>query len=359
MAYPRHQLLGGDAGHAGGEGGGMVSQVVNPIPGGRADRAARGSPASRQHIAQERLPLRTDEEERIAFGSDMHREVCFEGLNEDLSRARDGWSTSETSSVNVAELIELWDSHIRDWLEGSSNVPEPLARWRTLYRPSSPRCRPVFDAVPEPWIGDLAAAPPAIVLGLNPGHPEVSADDDWHSRAGAIAQEIREAGTYSSWTAHGPFWEPHWQARNQTYWNARRRFLEQWLGRGLASGGVVGFELYPWHSVAWATGAFHPDIDLLDDLVFQPAASAGVTTCFAFGADWFRVLREVEVEITAELVGADADWEGATPSRRVLVARHRRLPMNFVAMKHSGSAGPPKRSETDALREVLNDLLRA
>ena len=216
----------------------------------------------------------------------------------------------------------------------------------------------MFDAVPEPWVGDLNAVPPTIVLGLNPGHAETDAADDWHSNQGAIASEIRMSGTYSAWTAAGPFWHAQWQARNQSYWNARRRFLEGWLGYALPPGGVVGFELYPWHSVAWSTGAYEVDDSLLDDFVFEPAATAGATECFAFGADWFRVLQKLDVDVVQHLSGRAGDWPAATPSRQVVITRHRRLPMHVIAMKHSGSAGPPKPSERDALQKVIQSIIR-
>lgn len=254
-------------------------------------------------------------------------------------------------------FIELWDSHITDWLAGGESVPAELMRWRELYQPPNAKYAPVFNAVPEPWVGDIANTPPAVVLGLNPGHPETAPANDWHSSVGAIAQEIRLAGSYSRWTAAGPFWQPQWQARKQPYWNARRKFLEGWLGHPLGPGGVVGFELYPWHSVKWATSAMRIDAALLDAFVFEPAASSGAGLCFAFGADWFHVVRLLDMQVVCVLSGARGDWQDATPSRRVLVARHRALDLTIVAMKHSGGAGPPKPSERESIKAALEGVL--
>ena len=69
-----------------------------------------------------------------------------------------------------SEVIEFWDSVVARFLDGeTTDYPEPLDRWFLAYAGRGDG-EVVVEALPEPYIGDLASGKTrAVTLALNPG----------------------------------------------------------------------------------------------------------------------------------------------------------------------------------------------
>lgn len=101
----------------------------------------------------------------------------------------------------------FWDEHIAAWLAGDDPMPDPLPQWFDAFRGKG-LGKVTRDGFPEPYVGDLkgiVATPRLVVLGLNPGEYE----QDFQSRTGIFADEIRRLGSYSAWAATGPTYAHH------------------------------------------------------------------------------------------------------------------------------------------------------
>jgi hypothetical protein len=270
----------------------------------------------------------------------------------------------------LQRLSLMWDEVVARFIDGAAPWTEELRPWLYAYRGSTPDTKMVDDAIPEPFTGRLDRKPKAILLALNPGNAFMGAQTwmgkqpmpDLQSRQGRFAQEIKECnGSYTTW-ARGPF---DWPALNggskHPFVTSRMRFANDWvLDDTVQPDEVVWFDLYPWHSKSWSSIDVRPaDVrNLIDKYVAQPIAALDSNWTFAFGKPWFDVLPAIGFDKVLEISGANGDsWENQTPSRIVAVFVSRISACRVIAMRHSGSAGPPKQSEVASLRKLLDSRL--
>jgi hypothetical protein len=112
-------------------------------------------------------------------------------------------------------------------------------------------------------------------------------------------------------------------------------------------------------SGSWGEGQDADVRDLIDKYVAQPIAALDSNWTFAFGKPWFDVLPVIGFDKVVEIGGTGIDlWENQTPSRMVGVFESRTSGCRVIAMRHSGSAGPPKQSEVASLRNLLESTLQ-
>jgi hypothetical protein len=229
----------------------------------------------------------------------------------------------------------------------------------------------VDQAMPEPFNGRLDRKPKAILLALNPGNAFLGKETwmgkqpmpDLQSRHGKFAFQINEecGGSYTKW-ARQPF---DWPALNggspHPFVNSRMRFLNDWISEGTVEPDeVVWFDLYPWHSKSFSSiDVRSTDVqNLIDEYVARPVAALESNWVIAFGKPWFDVLPLIGFECVVEVGGAGTNlWDNQTPSRRVGVFESRTSGCRIIAMRHIGSAGPPKQSEGASLRSFLQSRL--
>lgn len=262
----------------------------------------------------------------------------------------------------VAPTVELWDAVIEQWLAGGPSSPDELAPWLGCYGGRGHHAV-VPEALPEPWFGDLARTPAMVFLALNPGQPFLGAETwrdgslmpDLQSRDGVFADEIRAAGSYSSWARHFPDWATLAPSPN-TFFTSRLRFAQDWCERpDLVLDDCVNAELYPWHSYRFSAGQFRPGAEataMIDRYVLAPIAAMGCPNVFAFGAAWAKILPTLGFEAVFDLSTRAGDtWPGAPKDRVVTVFG--RDGLRIVAEYHSGGAGPPKRDAVAPLRERI------
>ena len=133
-------------------------------------------------------------------------------------------------------------------------------------------------------------------------------------------------------------------------------FLRTWTGQPTLTGdAMVAFELYPWHSTA-VTAPMRPDPGVVREFVWQPIRELGAPV-FAFGKLWFGLLEnKLSLQVVDRLGVGGRRYPTEVPSRAVLVLRGEYGPV-VVAERHVGSAGPPRRSETQVLREAVEPWL--
>jgi hypothetical protein len=248
-------------------------------------------------------------------------------------------------------VTALWDEAINDFLEGGSAVPAALGGWSRSYAGRGAG-EVTFDAIPEPYLGDLNGRPAGVFLALNPGR----ADLDFQSRSGLFADEIRQYGSYSAWAASWPYLRDPWVARKgrNRHHSNRLRFLQTWTERDDITGtDMVGFELFPWHSTA-VTARMRPDPAVIEEHVLAPLRELAAPV-FAFGAEWQSLLEErLHLPVIDRLGAGGRPYGSTVPSRAVMVFEDRGL--RIVAERHSGSAGPPSASEARLLRQALADI---
>ena len=224
--------------------------------------------------------------------------------------------------------------------------------------------------MPEPFNGRLDRKPKAIMLALNPGNAFMGVESwmgrqpmpDLQSRQGIFARQIEESdGSYTKW-ARQPF---DWPALNggspHPFFTSRMRFVNDWISNDTVEPDeVVWFDLYPWHSKSWSSidvRQVHVQ-NLIDTYVAQPIAALDSDWIFAFGKSWFDVLPAIGFDKVVEIGGTGTDfWENQTPSRKVGVFASHTNESRVIAMRHSGSAGPPKQSEVTSLRKLLDSKL--
>ena len=270
----------------------------------------------------------------------------------------------------LQRLALMWDEVVGRFIDGAPPWTAELRPWVDAYRGASPAARRVDDAMPEPFNGRLDRKPKAILLALNPGNAFMGVESwmgkqpmpDLQSRRGKFAQQIMESnGSYTQW-ARQPF---DWPALNggspHPFVTSRMRFVNDWVsGNTVEPDEVVWFDLYPWHSKSWSSiDVRKADVlNLIDTYVAQPIAALESDWVFAFGKPWFDVLPVIGFDKVVEIGGTGAElWDNQTPSRIVGVFSSRKSGCRVIAMRHSGSAGPPKQSEVASLRKLLDSKI--
>ena len=270
----------------------------------------------------------------------------------------------------LQRLATMWDEVVARFVDGAAPWTEELQPWVDSYRGATFATKRVDDAMPEPFNGRLDRKPKAVMLALNPGNAFMGEErwmgrqpmPDLQSRRGRFAQQIKgNDGSYTKWARH-PF---DWPALNggspHPFVTSRMRFANDWIsGDTVEPDEVVWFDLYPWHSKSWSSiDLRHADVQsLIDRYVAQPIAALDSDWVFAFGKPWFEVLPLIGFDRIVEVGGAGTDlWDNQTPSRRVGVFESRTSGCRVIAMRHSGSAGPPKQSEVASLRNLLDSRL--
>jgi hypothetical protein len=250
-------------------------------------------------------------------------------------------------------LADFWDDHTERWLAGEDPMPEPLPRWYDSFKGRG-RGEVIRDAFPEAYGGDLRGTPRVVILGLNPG----GADLRFQGRNGIFANEIRQLGSYSKWTASVPYMREPWTSVNgdNPYGQRRLRFARTWLDEpDLTLEQVLTPELYPWHS-ARVTAAMEPPLDVIDRFVWQPLAEIDVEFVFAFGKPW---LRQCEKLGLPEVGHWDAAELGSPVESRTVVAFALPSRQWVVVSFYQGSAGPPKKEDALRLRDRLLEARRS
>jgi hypothetical protein len=243
-------------------------------------------------------------------------------------------------------LVDTWESIMSQFIGGGLTRSPEVEPWFAAYGGEVH-----YDALPEPFVGSLAGRPKAVILSLNPG----PAFAHLHARDGHFANEIKRTGSYAGWVANGP--DPDVPYGRKSANAGRLRFVEGWLDpQPVEATDLVTFELYPWPATTWTARIDLTPIvlGLLDRYVLEPVAALRPPWVFAFGVEWFRALEGLGF-VERVTVGGEhgPTWAGAAPSRVVTVFEHERKRLRVVAMRHRGSAGPPKPAEVAPLRDLL------
>jgi hypothetical protein len=257
----------------------------------------------------------------------------------------------------LTHLTTTWNDAVQQFLDDPHWTPTgDLREWFDSY---TGRGEGVVepDAIPEPFLGPLDRQPEAVFLALNPGRAF-----DFQGRNGLFAERIRDAGSYTAWAASWPYIDGDWEAVGQPpnpHHQARLRFLRRWLNDPvLPPAAMVAFELYPWHSTR-VTGRLRPEPSLIERYVWNPISELGNPLVFAFGADWFHMLRDkLGFHVISRLGAGGKDYGSDVSSRSVLVLEGPNG-LHVVAEKHSGAAGPPNADETTRMREAVEHSLRS
>ena len=245
-------------------------------------------------------------------------------------------------------VTQLWDETTADFLAGGSPVPRGCDAWASSYRGRG-RGGVVWDAFAEPYLGPLESRPAGVFLALNPGR----AHEDFQFRDGVFADEIRAAGSYSSWAGSWPYLRDPWTAAkgSNRHHISRLRFLRIWHDDAkLDRAAMVGFELYPWHSTA-ITAVMRPDPAILRQWVWEPVAELGAPV-FAFGAPWFSLLEDLGLTLVTLLGAGGTPFGSTVSSRTVAIYEDQATGVIVIAERHLGSAGPPSRDETLRLKDA-------
>lgn len=237
----------------------------------------------------------------------------------------------------------MWDDVLRAWAPDGV-VPEHLREWAESYRGRGDG-EVVFGAFPEPYVGNLGAGAPAMVmLGLNPGHADLA----FQGPEGLYTQTIR-ATSYSQWAAAGPYTDQEWETvhgRN-VYQRNRLTFARRWHDKPeLQSEDLLFVELYPWHS-RQVTGLIRPPDSVLREWVWNPLADIEVEHVFAFGKPWLHAAQRLGLGAGHEV---QVPW--AVRSRSAVVFA---LPSSqqLVVLHQPGYAGPPGAADTERLQTAL------
>lgn len=249
----------------------------------------------------------------------------------------------------VERVADLWDAVTADWLGGQDVLPVALEPWFASYSGKGAG-RVTRDAFAEPYLGDLRGTPRFVTLGLNPGQ----AVFDFQARNGIFANAIREGGSYSAWAAPNPYLSEAWTRvhdRNR-YDTARLRFAQAWLGdAALTPNELLTLELYPWHSKR-VTASIIPQIDIVEEFIWQPLAEIPVEFVFAFGKPWLGACQRLGLPELSRWGHGGQDFGSPVASRTVVVFE---LPsgQSVIVLWQSGYAGPPALDDVQRLRERL------
>jgi hypothetical protein len=277
--------------------------------------------------------------------------------------------TFNKSDFRLHRLSTMWDGIVRDFLQGARPWSEELQPWVDAYRGKSTSTRRVDDAIPEPFTGRLDRQPKAVLLALNPGNAFMG-EERWmdrqlmpnlQGRNGGFSNEIRAGdGSYTTWAKQPLNWPALNGGSPHPFVTSRIRFSNDWLSPDIVNADqIVWFDLYPWHSKSWSSiDIRNPEVRRLIGLyVAEPIAALNAPT-FAFGKAWFSVLPAIGFQKRMELGGPGTRlWENQTPSRYVGIFENVDNGTHVIAMRHSGAAGPPKQSEAESLRELVESII--
>lgn len=214
-----------------------------------------------------------------------------------------------TSDFDLEQWVGCWDQRIGAWIAKGPSEQMGCEAIRRCYRGS--RDRAIDDhAMPEPYVGDpLAPESAGVFLNLNPGVG--IAPQRWEPRGALVDRVLRDGyyRTYSRWTGV-PAETVRWWARSAQW--ARRQCP---VGAPSAEPGVVGIDLFPWHSKSF--GVLRPDdaaLDWLDRNVLSPAAhigarshlgrrtsASGAALVVAVGAAFTKVLPRLGFDLLASV----------------------------------------------------------
>jgi hypothetical protein len=279
--------------------------------------------------------------------------------------------TFNKSDPRLLRLSALWDAIVQGFLEEDDPWSEELQPWVDAYRGKSTTTKRVDDAIPEPFTGRLDRQPKAVLLALNPGNAFMGKErwmgrqlmPNLQGRSGRFSQEIRAGdGSYTTWASQPLDWPKLNGGSPHPFVTSRMRFINDWLSPcDVALNEVVWFDLYPWHSKSWSSIDIHnPQVcRLIKKYMAQPIAALDAPT-FAFGKAWFDVLPAIGFEKRVEFGGPGTKlWDNQTPSRYVGIFESRTKGTHVIAMRHSGAAGPPKRSEVPSLHRLIESKLES
>lgn len=296
-----------------------------------------------------RNPLGSGCHERLGIGPSTRDR----GRRRDVDREHPG-HTGEMSDQPALRPrpsgFDVWEGIVSRWIDGDDSLPEPFDCWRRSY-PGRGAGAVDTAAIPEPYLGDPSSAI-AVVLALNPGrvYPR------FQHRGGVFEAEVREMGSYAAWAATWAFVRPPWTDEIPAVQHtlSRLAFIGRWYDEpNLPIARMLAVELYPWHSTR-LTAALRPDPGIVQEFIWEPIAASGARDVFAFGSDWFPLLtNHLGLAVVDRLGAGGRDYGPRAKTRSVMVAE---APsgVRVVAMKHSGSAGPPASDETLRLRDAIN-----
>lgn len=203
----------------------------------------------------------------------------------------------------------------------------------------------IYDAFPEPYIGNLGAGIPVMVmLGLNPGQADLA----FQGVDGVFTRQIGTS-SYSRWAAGAPYTSRDWESAKgrNVYQRNRLAFARRWHDEpDVQPEALLFVELYPWHSRR-VTGSMPPPSSVLQEWIWEPLADIDVQHLFAFGKPWLHAAEKIGLGTGREL---KVQW--ATPSRRAVVFP---LPsgQDLVVAHQAGYAGPPGAQDAARLRMAL------
>jgi hypothetical protein len=253
----------------------------------------------------------------------------------------------------------MWNECVDLFLEGGPVFSTILADWFESCRGSG-RTEVSTTCFPEPFIGDLTGNVKAIILGLNPGRPF----PELQARDGTYADAIREAGSYTAWASSWPYLSEAWtsfRGKPNPFHKSRYDWVQAWIGeRTSPSSSHLVVELYPWHLIDLSQ-PFEPNIDSINQYVWEPLAEFGPLPIFAFGSkSLFDVIPSLPgVEVFARLPGPGenaATYGFSAPSREVMIGRAPTGGMLYIA-NHHGSDRLPPLSELDLHRQLAERVL--
>ncbi len=271
----------------------------------------------------------------------------------------------EVCADSLRSLSSTWDDIVRRWLDGAPPWNDELRPWVDSYRGKGPSKRQ-DDAIPESFSGRIDRRPKAVLLALNPGRAYMGNErwpcghraPDLQSRKGLFAQGIvKSGGSFTQWSSTPQDWRQLSDGPDNSFVASRLRFVRDWMAPDAVSpSDLVWFDMYPWHSFTWgAIDSGNEQVcNLIDRFVIQPIAALDSPWVFAFGQPWFELLPSLGFIKRSELGGQEsARWANQTLSRRIGLFQSTTTACWVIAMRHSGSAGPPKRSETEPLRDLI------
>jgi hypothetical protein len=251
-------------------------------------------------------------------------------------------------------VAAFWDQAIAQFMSGAMphRLNADLGRWFDGFKGTG-RGVVCPDASPEPYIGPLHSRygePRFVVLGLNPGPPDLS----FQGVGGRLAAEVETWGRFSAWAVTEPYLRDPWHAahgRNRYHENLRL-FARRWLDDPrLASRDVLAMELYHWHSDA-VTAPMLPDVDLIEEFIWSPIAELAIGEVMAVGAAWRRIADKLALKEIA--LGEP------TFSDRTRQARSFELPsgQRLLVTWHQASNAPPNALDVASLRAAGRSLVR-
>ena len=256
--------------------------------------------------------------------------------------------------AGLEELADFWDQIIDRYLEGEFPLDPPLDSWFRSYKGTGEGAVDP-DVMPEPFLGNLFAGDHRMVfMGLNPGAPRPTAQ----SRTGTYASEIREMGSYRAWAATWPYLRgldiQEWG--KNVFHDARYRFMKDWYDDpSLEHRHMLNWELYPWHSKKVQGSRMRPPGDVVREFVWEPIADTGAQWIFAFGTPWYEQLEHLKLKELVHLGHGGEPYPTETKPKAYRKVKVYDGPAEsfVVSMSTAAAAAPPKRRETEILKEGL------